>query len=52
MVNVASTLANPDDITTVDRRQKVGTRVSFTCPRCIQLYNEHMGGVDEATRSA
>ena len=45
MVNVASTLASPD-MTTVDRRQKDGTRVSFTCPRCIQLY-EHMGGVDE-----
>ena len=47
VVNVASTLASPDDMTTVDRRQKDGTRVSFTCPRCIQLCNEHMGGVDE-----
>ena len=47
VVNVASTLASPDDITTVNRRQKDGTRVPFTCPRCIQLYNEHMGGIDE-----
>ena len=40
-------LANPDDITTVNRRQKDGTRVLFTCPRCIQLYNKHMGSIDE-----
>ena len=47
VVNVVSTLVSPDDITTVNRRQKDGTRVLFMCPRCVQLYNEHMAGIDE-----
>ena len=50
VVNIASTLANPDDITTVSRSQKDGTRVPFPCPRCVQLYNEHMGSVDEGDK--
>ena len=47
VVNVASTLASPMDITSVNRRQKDGTRVPITCPKCVELYNKHMGGVDE-----
>ena len=50
VVNVASTLANPMDITSVNSRQIDGTRVPFTCPKCVELYNEHMGGVDEGNQ--
>ena len=30
----------------MNRRQKDGTRIEVTCPRCIALYNQFMGGVD------
>ena len=46
VVNMASTLARPDDHTTVDRRQKDGTRRAVQCPLCVALYNRFMGGVD------
>ena len=45
VVNV-STLASPTDITSVNRRQKDGTRVAVECPMCVALYNQYMGGVD------
>ena len=48
VVNVASTLADPSETTSVDRRQKDGTRISVCCPLCVLLYNMYMGGVDEA----
>ena len=43
VVNMASTLARPDDHTTVDRRQKDGTRRAVQCPLCVALYNRFMG---------
>lgn len=46
VVNVVSTLASPTDITSVNRRQKDGTRVAVECPMCVALYNQYMGGVD------
>ena len=46
VVNIASTLASPDDTTTVNRTQKNGTRLAIPCPRSVRLYNEYMGGVD------
>ena len=46
VVNVASTLADPTELTTVKRRQKDGTRIDVECPLCVALYNEYMGGVD------
>ena len=46
VVNVASTLADPTQLTTVKRRQKDGTRIDVECPLCVALYNEYMGGVD------
>ena len=46
VVNVVSTLASPTDITSVNRRQKDGTRVEVECPLCVALYNLYMGGVD------
>ena len=48
VVNVASTLADPSEITSVNRRQKDGTRICVSCPLCVALYNMYMGGVDEA----
>ena len=35
VVNVVSTLASPADITSVNRRQKDGTRVAVECPLCV-----------------
>ena len=48
VVNVASTLANPTELTTVKRRQKDGSRIEVHCPICIALYNRYMGGVDHS----
>jgi hypothetical protein len=42
VVNVVSTLASPTDITSVNRRQKDGTRVAVECPLCVALYNQYM----------
>ena len=39
VVNVASTLASPTDLTTVQRKQKDGTRIDVECPLCVALYN-------------
>ena len=46
VVNIASTLANPDEYTTVNRQQKDGTQLAVRCPMCVALYNKYMGGVD------
>ena len=46
VVNIASTLADPLDHTTVNRRQKDGTQLAIQCPLCVALYNKYMGGVD------
>jgi hypothetical protein len=43
VVNIASTLANPSDHTTVNRRQKDGTQLAVHCPLCVALYNKYMG---------
>ena len=39
VVNIASTLAGPEDHTTVNRRQKDGTKLAVNCPMCVALYN-------------
>ena len=46
VVNIASTLANQDEYTTVNRQQKDGTQLAVRCPTCVALYNKYMGGVD------
>ena len=46
MVNVASTLANATEFTSVQWRQKDGTRIEVYCPLSVALYNRYMGGVD------
>ena len=32
----------------MQRRQKNGSKKIFTCPKSINVYNNHMGGVDKA----
>lgn len=34
------------DITTVQRRQKDGSKKDVSCPEAISFYNKYMGGVD------
>ena len=40
VVNIASTLADPLNHTTVNRRQKDGTQLAIQCPLCVALYNK------------
>lgn len=35
-----------DELTTVERKQKDGTKKSVSCPEAISFYNKYMGGVD------
>ena len=42
VVNIALTLADPQDPTTVNRRQKDGTQLAVQCPLCVALY-KYMG---------
>ena len=46
LLRVLSTATDPTSITTVQRRQKDGSRVPIPCPECVKIYNEKMGGVD------
>ena len=46
VVNVVSTLASPSDVTSVQRQQKDGTRVTVEYHLCVALNNLYMGGVD------
>ena len=48
VVNDVSTLASPNETTTVNRRNKDGTTMAVPCPVCVALYNKYMGGVDYA----
>ena len=45
-VVVLSTNCNPDDITTVRRKQKDGSIGDVVCPSAIATYNQYTGGVD------
>ena len=42
VVNIALTLADPADHTTITRRQKDGTQLDVQCPLCVALY-KYMG---------
>lgn len=46
-VIVASNMHNPEEVTYVKRRNKVGERENIECPNSISEYNKHMGGVDQ-----
>ena len=45
-VLVISSNCNPTESTTVQRRQKDGTRITVPCPMSVYLYNKYMAGVD------
>ena len=46
VVNIASTLADPQEHTTVNRRPKDGTQLAVQCHLCVAFYNKYMGGID------
>ena len=43
-----STVSNTRAVTSVRRKQKDGSSISYSCPEAVSLYNKHMGGVDMA----
>ena len=45
-VLVTSTVHNPEDTITVQRKQQNGNKISISCPNAVADYNKHMGGVD------
>ena len=45
-VLVIASNSNPAQKTTVERKNKNGTRVTVSCPKAIMDYNKYMGGVD------
>lgn len=45
-VVVATTIHSVSDMSTVKRMTKEGVRVTVNCPKSIDDYNQHMGGVD------
>ncbi len=46
LVRAMSTAHDPTKVTTVQRRQRDGTRCPIACPDMIKQYNMQMGGVD------
>ena len=46
VVTLLSTNTQPQNYSTVQRRQHDGTRRSVPCPEAMELYNKYMGGVD------
>ena len=48
LVYVMSTNSDPTTPTSVQRKEKDGTRNMITCPTNVVAYNKYMGGVDHA----
>jgi len=46
VVLVTSTLSDPTNNVTVNRKLKDGSSISITCPESVRDYNRFMGGVD------
>lgn len=46
-VTLLTTAVSPKDITTVQRKNKDGTRATVYCPKVVEIYNKYMGGVDK-----
>ncbi len=46
LVRAMSTAHDPTKVTTVQRRQRDGTRCPIACPDMIKQYNMQKGGVD------
>lgn len=47
-VRFLSNFHNPDDVTTISRKQKDGTTKEFPCLQLVKDYNEHMNYVDKS----
>lgn len=47
-IHFISNFHNPQDVTSVNRRQKDGTLQEVACPQLVKDYNSHMGYVDKA----
>lgn len=45
-VALVNTISNPNEASTVPRRNKDGSRRQVPCPKSVELYNKYMGGVD------
>ena len=41
-----ATNSNPTAPTTVERKQRDGSKVTYPCPTSVSMYNKYMGGVD------
>lgn len=46
-VKVLSTMCDPTETASVQRRQKDGSKVTVPCPAAVVAYNKYMGGVDK-----
>ena len=47
-VHFINTISQPQRITMVRRKNKDGSTVDISCPESVHLYNQYMGGVDNA----
>ena len=47
VVTLLSTNSQPQNQSTVQRRERDGTRTNVPCPEAMDLYNRYMGGVDK-----
>lgn len=45
-VTVLSNVYDPKETVMISRKKKDGTHANFICPKCIDIYNKIMGGVD------
>ena len=43
-----ATNTSPLEVTTVRRKGKDGSSSEVSCPACIKMYNQYMGGVDKS----
>lgn len=47
-IHLISNFHNPNELNTITRKEKDGTKKVITCPQLIKDYNIHMGYVDKA----
>nr|CAI5825983.1 unnamed protein product [Callosobruchus analis] len=45
-VHFLSNFHNPDDVESISRKQKDGSRIKYKCIKLVKDYNKHMGYVD------
>ena len=47
LVKMLSTMSNPLTTSSVERKQKDGSKITVPCPDAVVVYNKYMGGVDK-----